>query len=94
MSAAVHRPGSRPLLAETVDRETGVIRAAGRLTPAGVDLLLGTAEGLWRQGHGSVVLDMVDVRADDAVLAALYRERAELARLGRDLVVVGPARTA
>ncbi|TQN38070.1 STAS domain-containing protein [Blastococcus colisei] len=76
------------MLSETVDRQTGSIRASGRLTLLGADLLRGTAESLHGNGHLRVVLDLRDVRdADDAGLDVLRALGRELAARGGELVV-------
>lgn len=63
-----------PDLSEVVDVRTGLIRARGRLTEQGADLLRGTADSLRGTGHTRVVLDLSDVReADSAGLAILDR---------------------
>ncbi|SFF49984.1 STAS domain-containing protein [Blastococcus tunisiensis] len=76
------------MLRETVDRRNGSIRASGRLTLAGADLLRGTAESLHGNGHVRVVLDLRDVRvADDAGLEVLRGLGQEFAARGGELVV-------
>jgi len=76
------------MLSETVDRRTGLIRASGRLTSLGADLLRGTAESLHGSGHVRVVLDLQDVRdADDDGLDVLRGLGEELAATGGELVV-------
>jgi anti-anti-sigma regulatory factor len=76
------------MLSETVDRRTGSIRASGRLTLLGADLLRGTAESLQEDGHVRVVLDLRDVRdADDAGLDLLRGLGQEFAARGGELVV-------
>ena len=76
------------MLSETVDRSTGSIRASGRLTLLGADLLRGTAESLHGSGHVRVVLDLQDVRdADDDGLDVLRDLGDELAARGGELVV-------
>jgi anti-anti-sigma regulatory factor len=59
------QPGAE--LTGVVDGRRGRVRARGRLTPQGADLLRGTVEGLLRRGHSTVVLDLTDVQAADAV---------------------------
>jgi anti-anti-sigma regulatory factor len=79
------------MLSETVDRQTGHIRASGRLTELGADLLRGTAESLHGSGHLRVVLDLRDVRdADDAGLDVLRGLGEEFAAWGGELVVRHP----
>lgn len=76
------------MLSETVDRRNGSIRASGRLTLLGADLLRGTAESLHGNGHLRVVLDLRDVRvADDAGLDVLRGLNDEFAARGGELVV-------
>jgi anti-anti-sigma regulatory factor len=78
------------MLSETVDRSTGSIRASGRLTLLGADLLRGTAESLHGSGHVRVVLDLRDVRdADEDGLEVLRGLGEELAARGGELVVHG-----
>ncbi|WP_324275498.1 STAS domain-containing protein [Blastococcus brunescens] len=76
------------MLRETIDRRTGSIRASGRLTLLGADLLRGTAESLHEDGHVRVVLDLRDVRdADAAGLDLLRGLGQEFAARGGELVV-------
>ena len=74
------RPAAGPVLTEVVDGRAGRVRAGGHLTSQGADLLRGTVEGLLRQGHSTVVLDLADVQAADDVglhvLSDLQREMA------------------
>ncbi|SOE00257.1 STAS domain-containing protein [Blastococcus haudaquaticus] len=78
------------MLSETVDRRTGSIRASGRLTVLGADLLRGTAESLHGSGHHRIVLDLRDVRdADDAGLEVIRGLGEDLAARGGELVVHG-----
>jgi anti-anti-sigma regulatory factor len=75
-------------LTETVDRETGHIRASGHLTSQGADLLSGTADSLRGVGHSRVVLDLQDVQAaDDAGLALLRQLESSFARSGDELLI-------
>ena len=76
------------MLSETVDRQIGLIRASGRLTSLGADLLRGTAESLHGSGHLRVVLDLQGVRdADDDGLDVLRDLGEDLAARGGELVV-------
>lgn len=76
------------MLSETVDRRTGSIRARGRLTVLGADLLRGTAESLHGNGHVRVVLDLREVQdADEAGLEVLRGLGEDLAARGGELVV-------
>lgn len=61
------RPAVAQTLTEVVDGRRGRVRVSGHLTPQGADLLLGTVEGLRRQGHSTVVLDLAGVQAADGV---------------------------
>jgi len=80
-------PGG-PVLTEVVDGRAGRVRAGGHLTPQGADLLRGTVEGLLRQGHSTVVLDLADVQAaDDVGLHVLSTLRSTMAAEG-DLLLV------
>jgi anti-anti-sigma regulatory factor len=76
------------VLTETVDRRTGLIRAAGHLTAQGADLLRGTADALRGRGHSRVVLDLRGVReADDAGLAILRSLRRAFSAGGGELLI-------
>ncbi|MFQ1002728.1 STAS domain-containing protein [Modestobacter sp. SSW1-42] len=76
------------VLTEVVDGRAGRVRAGGHLTPQGADLLRGTVEGLLRQGHSTVVLDLADVQAaDDVGLHVLSELRRAMAADG-DLLLV------
>jgi len=78
-------------LSEVVDGHTGRVRVSGHLTPAGADLLRGTVEGLRRQGHSTVVLDLADVQAaDDVGLRVLSTLRSSMADSGDQLLVQNP----
>ncbi len=61
------RPAADRTLTEVVDGRSGRVRVSGHLTRQGADLLRGTVEGLRRQGHSTVVLDLADVQAADGV---------------------------
>ena len=77
-----------PVLTEVVDRGTGTIRAAGRLTELGADLLCGTVEDLRRHGWIRITLELEDVQvADDAARALLVDLRASLGAGGGRLVL-------
>jgi anti-anti-sigma regulatory factor len=77
-----------PDLSEVVDVRTGLIRARGRLTEQGADLLRGTADSLRGTGHSRVVLDLRDVReADSAGLAILSGLEASF-RADGDLLLI------
>jgi anti-anti-sigma regulatory factor len=57
---------------EVVDHGSGTVRAGGRLTEQGADLLRGLALALQERGHARVVLDLAGVQAvDDAGLREL-----------------------
>jgi len=82
------RPAGGPLLTEVVDGRSGRVRVSGHLTPQGADLLRGTVEGLRRQGHSTVVLDLADVQAaDDVGLHVLSSLRTSMADAGDQLLV-------
>ena len=82
------RRAAGPALTEVVDGRAGRVRASGHLTPQGADLLRGTVEGLRRQGHSTVVLDLADVQAaDDVGLHVLSTLRTAMAADG-DLLLV------
>jgi len=79
-------PGAQ--LSELVDGHTGRVRASGRLTPQGADLLRGTVENLRRLGHSTVVLDLTGVQAaDDAGLHVLSALETAMAAAGDRLLV-------
>lgn len=78
----------QPVLTETVDSRAGLIRARGRLTAQGADLLRGTAATLRETGHERVVLDLSDVEAaDSAGLAILDRLRSSFTADGGQLLI-------
>jgi anti-anti-sigma regulatory factor len=84
-SGAAH-PGE---LIEVVDGRTGVIRARGRLTGAGADLLRGSAQALQGLGHRRVVVDLRGVDTLDAEgLRELLALQQEIRATGSDLVLV------
>jgi anti-anti-sigma regulatory factor len=89
----MNAPGGRraapsPELTEVVDRGTGTIRAAGRLTELGADLLCGTIEDLRRHGWLRIILDLEGVQAaDDAARDLLVDLRASLGAGGGRLVL-------
>lgn len=78
-------------LTEVVDARAGLIRARGRLTAQGADLISGTADSLRGSGHSRVVLDLREVRtADDAGLDILDGLRLRFRDAGGQLVVTDP----
>jgi anti-anti-sigma regulatory factor len=84
----------QPELSEVVDPRAGLIRARGRLTEQGADLIWGTADSLRGTGHTRVVLDLSDVReADSAGLDTLDRLRRSFRAHGDQLLITHlPAR--
>jgi anti-anti-sigma regulatory factor len=75
--AARSRRGSR--FTEAVDWTGGRVSATGRLTPAAIDLLRGTAEQLRRAGHTRVTVDLHSAPAvDEDGLTALRSVAADL----------------
>jgi anti-anti-sigma regulatory factor len=75
-------------LTEIVDARAGLIRARGRLTAQGADLISGTADSLRGSGHSRVVLDLREVRtADDAGLDILDHLRLRFRDAGGQLIV-------
>ena len=75
--------------AEAVDWSSGTIRAEGRLTVQGADLICGVAEQLHRSGHARVTVDLHDIRAvDDAAIALLRTLAAGLRAHATELVVL------
>jgi anti-anti-sigma regulatory factor len=78
-------------LTEVVNGRTGTVRASGRLTTQGVDLLRGTLEHLAQQGHRTVLLDLADVEAPDGTGASVLRDlRSSVASSGGRLRVLRP----
>jgi anti-anti-sigma regulatory factor len=61
-------------LIEIVNGRTGTVRAKGRLTEQGADLLRGTLEQLARQGHTTVLLDLAEVDEPDGTGASVLRD--------------------
>jgi anti-anti-sigma regulatory factor len=79
----------RAVLTETVNGRTGTVRARGRLTAQGADLLRGTLEQLTRQGHTTVLLDLAEVDEPDGTGASVLRDlRSSVAASGGRLRVV------
>lgn len=80
-----------PDLSEVVDVRTGLIRARGRLTEQGADLLSGTADSLRGTGHTRVVLDLSGVHeADSAGLDILDRLESSFRADGDVLLITHP----
>ena len=78
----------QPVLSEVVDAGAGLIRARGRLTAQGAELLSGTADALRGSGHRRVVLDLSNVReADLDGLDILDQLRASFAADGGTLLI-------
>jgi anti-anti-sigma regulatory factor len=85
---ADHAAPRQPLLSEVVDRATGTIRATGRLTALGADLLRGTVEGLRRLGCARVTVELREVEAaDDAARGILLELRHSVTADGGELVL-------
>ena len=84
-------PGDGALFTEVVDRRAGSIRARGRLTVQGADLLSGAVHALHQGGHRRVLLDLGGLQgADDAGLVMLRQLRASVASKGGTLVLLHP----
>ena len=82
---------SAAVLSETVDTRAGLIRARGRLTAQGADLLRGTATQLRASGHTRVVLDLGGVsEVDGAGLAILDRLYSSFSADGGQLLITHP----
>jgi anti-anti-sigma regulatory factor len=76
-------------LTEVVDGRVGAIRARGRLTGAGADLLRGSVAALHGLGHPRVVLDLRGLETIDADgLRELHRLQQEVRAAGRELVLL------
>ena len=74
---------------EHVDSRAGSIRARGRLTVQGADLLSGAVLALHRGGHRRVLLDLAGIQdADAAGLVMLRHLQTTVAAEGRTLVVL------
>ena len=83
--------GETTSFTEVVDSRTGSIRARGRLTVQGADLLSGAVHALHEGGHRRVLLDLGELQgADDAGLVMLRQLRASVASAGGTLVVLHP----
>ena len=83
--------GEAGAFTEVVDHRAGSIRARGRLTVQGADLLSGAVHALHRGGHRRVLLDLGGIQgADDAGLAMLRQLRASVASAGGTLVLLHP----
>ena len=82
---------SAAVLSEVVDPRAGLIRARGRLTAQGADLLRGTATQLRATGHTRVVLDLREVsEVDGAGLAILDRLHSAFSADGGQLLITHP----
>ena len=82
---------SAAVLSEIVDIRAGLIRARGRLTAQGADLLRGTATQLRATGHTRVVLDLGEIsEVDGAGLAILDRLHSSFSAGGGQLLITHP----
>jgi len=82
------RPGIGELT-EVVDGRIGAIRARGRLTGTGADLLRGSVAALHALGHSRVLLDLRGVDPiDDEGLRELHRLHQEVRAGGGELVLL------
>ncbi len=76
---------------EVVDSRAGSIRARGRLTVQGADLLSGAVLALHKGGHRRVLLDLAGLQgADDAALVMLRHLQTTVTAEGGTLVVLHP----
>lgn len=83
------RPETQSELTEVVDGRTGTIRARGRLTGAGADLLRGSVTALRDLGHRRVVLDLRDLETIDADgLRDLHLLQQEVRAAGGEVVLL------
>jgi anti-anti-sigma factor len=79
----------RQELTEVVDGRVGAIRARGRLTGAGADLLRGSVSALHGLGHSRVVLDLRGLESIDAEgLRELHQLQQEVRAAGGELVLL------
>lgn len=77
-----------PVLTEIVDTRGGVVRASGRLTRQGADLLRGTVETLQELGHRRITLDLCAIEdADDDGLAQVWELCRDVASARGQLLV-------
>jgi hypothetical protein len=80
--------GGAALLTEVVDRRTGTIRAAGRLTPLGADLLCGTVDDLRNRGWHRITVELGEVDTADASARGLLAQlQARMAAGGAELLL-------
>jgi anti-anti-sigma regulatory factor len=83
------RTEAQPELTELVDGRTGTIRARGRLTGAGADLLRGSVTALRGLGHHRVVLDLRELETIDAEgLRQLHLLQQEVRAEGGEIVLL------
>jgi anti-anti-sigma regulatory factor len=76
-------------LTEVVDGRIGTVRARGRLTRAGADLLRGSVVALQGLGHSRVVLDLRGLESIDADgLRELHVLQQETRAAGGELVLL------
>jgi anti-anti-sigma regulatory factor len=76
-------------LTEVVDGRTGTIRARGRLSGAGADLLRGSVTALRGLGHHRVVLDLRDLETIDADgMRELHLLQQEVRAAGGEVVLL------
>ncbi|MGY1858180.1 STAS domain-containing protein [Modestobacter sp. SYSU DS0290] len=89
MTGSVHEPGAAYL--EFVDAQAGAIRAGGRLSVQGADLMHGAVLVLQGRGHRRVTLDLAGVQdVDDDGLHALRSLQDAMSATGRELVLLHP----
>lgn len=83
------RTGAQSELTEAVDGRTGTIRARGRLTGAGADLLRGSVTALRSLGHQCVVLDLRGLATiDPEGLRELHLLQQEVRAAGGEVVLL------
>ncbi|MQA34634.1 STAS domain-containing protein [Modestobacter roseus] len=89
MTRSAHQPETA--YQQFVDARAGAIRAGGRLSVQGADLMRGAVLVLQGHGHRRVVLDLEGVQAvDDDGLHALRSLQDAMSATGRELVLLHP----
>ncbi|MGY1843660.1 STAS domain-containing protein [Modestobacter sp. SYSU DS0875] len=89
MIRPVHEPETAYL--QFVDAQAGAIRAGGRLSVQGADLMRGAVLVLQGRGHRRVTLDLEGVQdVDDDGLHALRSLQDAMSATGRELVLLHP----
>jgi hypothetical protein len=82
-------PGTSSAMSEQVDPFAGRVLVRGRLTRQGLDLLRGTVESLFGQGHARVLVDLEGVHTvDDGMLDGLRALRRSEVAAGHSVVLM------